>query len=253
MRNNVSKIKFTAGFFLLTSSLLLAGRPLSTDDAGIVPCGHLESETGIEFLKQPNNDKETAIALALTTGFFIDKADIGIEIPYLWTEPENNTNQNGFGDLAARIKLRIFDETLYIPSFAITAGIKPETGESSKGLGSGKVDYPINVIITKELKGFSLYANAGYNFVGDIAEEREYDLINLSLAAEYSLSEKIKLAAEMVVEIFTDNIDENEPCDLLFGGTYELPNGATIDGGIAAGLTDGSPDYRFTFGITHEF
>lgn len=172
-----------------TNSRAMAGRPLSTDDAGTVEPGHLEVEVGAEYAKQPNDDREVSLACALKTGVIWDRLDFGIEIPYLWLRPDEGSNEDGFGDLEATLKLRFLDETDNFPALAVSVGVKTETGDSEKGLGTGEVDVPVNFIATKGFDRLTLHANAGYNFVGDPEDEEEYDLVNLGLAGEFAATE----------------------------------------------------------------
>lgn len=189
----------------------------------------------------------------MKTGVIWDRLDFGIEVPYLWLRPDEGSDEDGFGDLEAGFKLRFLDETDNFPALAVSVGVKTETGDSEKGLGTGEVDYPINFIATKEFDRLTLHANAGYNFVGDVAEEEEYDLANLSLAGEYAVNEQFTLVGEVVGEIFTEDVDEDNPCEILVGVTYELPFGTVLDGAVSFGLTDGSPNYKIIAGFTHEF
>lgn len=236
------------------SGRAMAGRPLSTDDAGTVEPGHLEVELGAEYLKESSDDEEGSIAGALTTGVIWNRLDFGIEVPYLWLRPDSGSNEDGFGDLQARFKLRFLDETDNFPALAVSLGVKTETGDSEKGLGTGKTDAIANFIAQKGFDRLTLFANAGYNYRGDPAEEEEYDLVNLSLAGEYACTEQFCIVGEVVGEIITEDVEgEDNPCEVLVGATYELPFGTVLDAGIAAGLTDGSPDYKITAGLTHEF
>lgn len=255
VRNSILVLVMVFGIIFSFSGIALAGRPLSTDDAGTVEPGHLEVKLGAEYAKQPNDDKEISIACALTTGVIWDRLDFGIKIPYLWLRPYNGSNEDGFGDLEAGFKLRFLDETDSFPALAVSIGVKTETGNSEKGLGSGETDVPVNFIATKGFDRITLHANAGYNFVGDVAESegKEYDLINLSLAGEFAATEVFTIVGEVVGEIYTEDVDEDNPCEILVGATYELPFGTVLDAGAAFGLTDGSPDYKITAGLTHEF
>lgn len=253
MRNSILVVVVVFGIIFSFSNIALAGRPLSTDDAGTVEPGHLEVELGAEYAKQPNDDKEYSVAVALTTGVIWDKLCFGVELPYLWIRPDSGTNEDGLGDIEAKFKLRFLDETDSFPALAVSIGVKTETGNSEKGLGSGETDVPVNFIASKGFDRITLHANAGYNFVGDVAEEEEYDLVNLSLAGEFAATEVFTIVGEVVGEIYTEDIDEDNPCEILVGATYELPIGTVLDAGVAFGLTDGAPDYKVTAGLTHEF
>ncbi len=253
MKNSILFLIVVLGVIFGFSSKALAGRPLSTDDAGTVEPGHLEVELGWEYAKQPNHDKENAVILALTTGVIWDRLDLGVETPYMWLNVKEGNDVDGIGDVEVRFKLRFVDETDKFPALAVTLGGKTTTGNSEKGLGTGEVDFVANFIATKEIGRVTLHGNVGHNATGDVAEEQEFNLVNLGLAGEFSINEQITLVGEVYAEIATEDIDEQDPVDILVGATYELPIGTVLDFGVAGGLTNGAPDYRITAGMTHEF
>ena len=153
------------------SNIAFAGRPLTTDDVWTVEPGHAEFEAGAEYLKYSNSDKEYSVYGFLTVGIIWDRLDFGVGVPYLWLRPDGEENENGFSDLEAIAKLRFIDETENFPALAVTVGVKTDTGDEEKGLGTGKTDFIANFIATKEIGNFVLDGNVGYNYRGDPAEE----------------------------------------------------------------------------------
>jgi hypothetical protein len=59
--------------------------------------------------------------------------------------------ENGLADTELKVKYRLIDEKDWMPSFAVTSKLKIPTASESKGLGSGKTDFGINLIFTKNL------------------------------------------------------------------------------------------------------
>ena len=253
MRKNILVLAIILGMVFGLNGIALAGRPLSTDDAGTVEPGHLEVEVGWEYAKQPNDDKENSIAVAMTTGLIWDCVDFGIEAPYLFLNPDSGDNADGFGDVEARIKWRFLKETDSFPALAATIGIKSTTGDEDKGLGSGEIDVPINFIATKGFDLLTLNANLGYNFIGEPKGEDVSDTVSYGIAAEYAFTDIFCVVGEVVGEMQTEDTDEDNPAEILVGATYELSFGTVIDAGIGFGLTDSSPDIKITAGLTHEF
>lgn len=253
MKNNILALLVVLIILFGINGKALAGRPLSTDDAGTLEPGHIEIELGWEFVKGPSDDKENSLALALTAGIIWERLDFGVEVPYLWLDPDAGDNEDGVGDLELGFKLRFLDETDNFPALAFTSGIKTETGDSDKGLGTGEVDYVGNLIATKEIGKVTIHANVGYNYTGDLAEEEDYDLVNLSLASELAVNEQFTLVGEVSLEIATEDIDEDNPVEILIGGSYEFNSSSVLDTGVSFGLTDGAADYKVTSGLTLSF
>jgi hypothetical protein len=132
------------------SSPAFAARPLTTDDAGTVEKGEFQLETGFDFARQENHDKELGPSMTLTYGIF-ERMDVGIGSGYLFVYPAEDKNENGFADTELKLKYRWIDEKDWRPAFATTGTIKFPTASESKGLGSGKTDLSINTILTKDL------------------------------------------------------------------------------------------------------
>lgn len=253
MKNSIFVLAIILGIAFGFSGTAIAGGPLSTDDAGTVEPGHLEVELGWEYARQPNDDRENSIAIVLKTGLIWDRLDFGIEIPYLFLNPDEGEDEDGFGDVEAAVKLRFLDESDTFPALAAAVGIKTTTGDEDKGLGSGEIDVPINFIATKGFDRLTLHANLGYNVIGKPEGEDVSDTVGYGVAAEYAVTEIFCIVGEVVGEIQTEDTDEDNPAEILAGATYELPFGTVLDAAVAAGLTDGSPDWKIVAGLTHEF
>lgn len=253
MRNRIFVLTVVLGMIFGVNGIAMAGRPLSTDDAGTVEPGQIEVEVGWEHAKQPNDDKENSIAVASTTGLILDCLDFGLEAPYLFLNPDEGDDVDGFGDVEARIKWRFLNEEDTIPALAVTVGIKSTSGDENKGLGSGEIDVPLNFIATKGIDQLTIHANLGYNFIDDPEGEDVSDTISYGAAVEFAITEVFCIVGEVVGEVQTEGTGEDNPAEILVGATYELLFGTVLDAGVAAGLTNGSPDCKITVGLTHEF
>ncbi|OGP93116.1 MAG: hypothetical protein A2156_08290 [Deltaproteobacteria bacterium RBG_16_48_10] len=76
-------------FFLLSfhPASLDAGRPLATDDAWTVEKGKFQVETGLDFTRQDNHDREFNPSLTLTYGL-LEQMDLGVGSGYLFVRPK---------------------------------------------------------------------------------------------------------------------------------------------------------------------
>ena len=98
---------------------------------------------------------------------------------------------------------------------------------------TGETDFVANVIATKEIGVWEVYANVGYNNTGDPAEEAAVDFINCSFAGVYAVTEQFGLVGEIVAEFAIDGADEDTSVEILFGATCEIPCGIVFDCGVA--------------------
>jgi hypothetical protein len=236
---------------LLFPSSTFAARPLTTDDAYTVEMGKFQVEAGFDFTRQDNHDKEYFPSLTLTYGLF-ERMDIAIGSAYLFIDPADGKKVNGFSDTPLKVKYRFLDQKDWIPSFSVSGTLIIPTASKSKGLGSGKVDFNINTILTWSLsKRWQLYTNLGYTFTG---ENHVNDELNYSIAGQFLLSDKWALVGEIfAVNNFNGN-KHDDPISGLVGIQYTLiPDILVLDAGVEIGMNKAAPDFRVTTGFTFFF
>jgi len=237
----------TALLSLLFLSPAFAGRPLTTDDAYTIEKGKFQVETGFDYLRSDNHDREFAPTLTLSYGV-LERMDIGVGSAYLFVHPDEGKNENGFGDSALKIKYRLVDQKDWIPSFAISGTLIIPTASESKGLGSGKTDFNINTIFTWNLsKRWQLYGNAGYTFIREHGADNEF---NYSIAGQFLLSDKWALVGEIVGVNNFNGGKGDDPLSGLLGVQYLMTDSVVWDAGVEMGMNKAAPDFRITAGFT---
>lgn len=236
-----------SSFIFFPSTFAHAARPLTTEDAYTVEKGAFQLETAFDFARQDNHDKEYAPSMILTYGLF-ERMDVGIGIGYLFVNPADGKNENGFGDTELKIKYRLIDQKGWIPFFSISGKLKIPTANESKGLGSGKTDFNINTIYTWDFKKrFQLYVNLGYTFIG---EKKVNDEFNYSIAGQFVLSEKWALVGEIFGWNNFNGRHNDDPLAGLLGIQYAIKDTLVWDAGVAMGMNKAAPDFRVTTGLT---
>jgi hypothetical protein len=231
---------------VLLSTGAFAGMPLTTDDAYTVEKGKFQLETGIDFTRQDNHDKEFSPSVTLTYGLF-ERMDVGVGSAYLFVDPTDSKNENGLGDTEVKVKYHLTDQKDWIPHFAVSGTLKIPTASDSKGLGSGKADFNVNTIFTWNLsERWQLYSNLGYTFIGEHHVDNE---CNYSGAAQFALSEKWALVGE-IFGVNNFNGHKDDPISGLVGAQYLLSDNFVLDAGVEIGMNTAAPDYRLTAGVT---
>ena len=231
----------------LFSTSVFAARPLTTDDAYTVEKGKFQLETGFDFARQDNHDREFSPSMTLTYGLF-ERMDMGLGGGYLFIHPAEGQKENGLADTELKIKYRLIDEKDLMPSFAIAGKLKIPTASESKGLGSGKMDFGINLIFTKNLsKRLVLHLNLGYTFIG---EDRVNNEFNYSVAGQFIISDKWALVGEIVGVNNLNGRKGDDPFSGLLGTYYLITDNIVWDAGVEIGMSKAAPDFRFTTGLT---
>jgi cobalt/nickel transport protein len=254
LRRSPGKKEISLLFFSLTLSFyplsLFAARPLTTDDAWTVERGKFQVETGLDFLREDNHDRGFNPSLTFTYGVS-DQMDLAIGSSYLFMHPKGGENENGIGDTEVKLKYRLANEKDWRPAFAVAGILKIPTASESRGLGSGKVDFTINSILTKSLtKRLTLHFNLGYTFTGETGAANE---LNYSLACQFILTEKWTLAGEIAGLNNFNGRKQDDPLSGLIGMTYQLIDNWIWDAGVEIGMSRASPDFRVTTGLTFLF
>ena len=168
--------------------------------------------------------------------------------PFVWQQW-----QTGFGDVSVGGKFNITAPHRQQPAaFAIRAMAKLPTSDTDEGLGTGKVGFLLDAIIsgeaarTVELSGFG-----GFMYRAD---PDEYDLSNgfrWGFGAGFPSRSPLRVTAELTGEMYLDDEivftgpstdiaprswEVESPADFIIGLTYQARNGFFIGYGASFGL-----------------
>lgn len=220
-------------------SLVYSARPLSVDDAGTVDSGIYETEAGIGYSQDKEENGETEISLSIKQGL-TERMDLGVSLPYVMVSPKGENIKSGMGDAELIAKFNLVKEGDRVPGFSVTLGITMDTGEENKGIGSGEIDYNFNSILSKELQFITLHGNLGYTAKAKTA--------SFGIALEYPADERLNLVAELTGENKSDS-----PIECIMGTNFSASENLTLDFGIGTGLNDYSSRLNVTGGLTLSF
>jgi len=236
--------------FLVCPSLSFAARPLSVDDAGTVDKGEFELEAGLEYVNQ--QDKEVTLGFVLKTGI-LDNWDLGVELPYKFIDFQAGSKTDGFDDMSITTKYNFFEETDALPALSVSFSLKTDSGNDDKSLGTGEQEYTINTILSKSLDTITIHFNIGYVIKDDSTEENLRDVLTYGFALEYPLNEKFNLVGEINGENERRNKFDDNPMYGLIGFNYSLTESITYDLGVGFEISEASPDFNITTGLTFGF
>ena len=238
---------FFSALMSFPSITTYAAQPLSTDDAGTVEKGEFQLEFDFDATRQDNHDREYSPSLTLTYGL-LERMDLGIGSGYFFVHPKEGKKENGLADTELKVKYRLIDEKDWEPAFAITGTLKIPTASESKGLGTGKTDFGINTILTKNLsERLVLHLNLGYTFIGEHHVGNE---LNYSLAAQFILTKKWALVGEVMGINNLNGRHGDDPLSGLLGTYYLITDKIIWDAGLEFGMSKAAPDFRLTTGLT---
>ncbi|MCX7916645.1 MAG: hypothetical protein N2589_00735 [bacterium] len=215
------------------SSILFAGRPLTTEDTETVEKGKFELEIGYNLIQNNDQTKNQEIEISLKSGI-TEWMDLGIVLPFIIEESDTKINE--WEKIEIGTKFYIFKRDEKKTGFSLKISGSPNLKEGDKS-------FIINSILTKQIRKATIHLNLGTYFL-----KREIgtdSIFTYSGAIEYVINENLNLCGEIVCE----NNDEN-PMEILIGMNYALRENLYVDMGVGFGLNNFSYDWRITGGIT---
>lgn len=226
----LKKILYTALLFMLSTDLIFAAHPLSTEDTATQGKGKYLLELNSEWttettLHEGITQSQTEYTLLSSLSFGIgNNTDLIVGIPVQSSHVKENgittTNEQGAGDLSAEVKWRFFDNRDSGTSFALKPGITLPSGNDIKGLGHGMITAGAMIIATHEGSLGSLNANISYTRSAYRLEQYDsntrHDLWRASAAATLSLSDTLTGVANIGIDANDNKNLEDHP--LFFAG-----------------------------------
>jgi hypothetical protein len=261
VRTIVSGLFIGIMVFFMSMSAAFAAHPLITDDAGTVGQEKLQLEVNGEY-RHDENQGVTVNAFDVGASFtygVLNNVDIvcGIPTHHIRTSidatppaPNRTTTEDGLGDISLGVKWRFFEgEPL---SFALKPVITIPTGDHEKSMGTGRITYGAYFISTGEFDPWTGHFNLGYTENENKIDERK-GIWHVSVAAEFSVDERLKLVANISSEKNTDKASSINPVFALGGVIYTIQKNLDVDCGLKVGLNAPETDLAVLAGITWNF
>lgn len=250
------KILIFGLFFIFLCRHAYAGRPFSTEDAGVAGKGVIQEEFGIESVWQEKGDKKYAFSSASIYGL-TEGMEFSVEAPYMIIEPKEGEKESGIDDMTLVLKTVLFPERDDMPQFLVKTTLKLANGNEDRGLGSGDEDIGLSVVATKNTGPAIFHANLGYVFTGDKFDTTLNDYMLYGLAGEYSLTPRLSI----VTEIYSESSSHHETgafkhyvLSPLLGLTYGLSEGILFDIAFKLGIEDDKePERGIITGLSISF
>jgi hypothetical protein len=243
-------VRMVAAFLLVAAGLLAAAEPTS---ASIL-------KTRRKRAQQPGTYRE--LALTIGSGFefesdseqseygypflveygFTEALKVTIEPNYASLQPKKGPWISGLGELETSLSWEFVTERRNRPALAAEGLVKWPTAAHA-ALGTGKTDYSVGVIVSKEFVNVDFDFDGVYTFVGKPPGLHFHNTAEASFAAEWHLSPVVDLEGEILANTGSGGGFRGRPGSIggLAGGTAASEsNGAEAEGtlGLAEHLND---------------
>lgn len=239
---------------LVSTGRLLAGRPLTVDDASAISGGQFELEAGVGYIGDgPLQHWDFPLSLTMGTGWGLELGiGTGGQIEEREELASGDDLASGIRDLVLGAKWNFLAETNTCPALALAFGVKLPTASRELGLGSGEVDYDLTAIASKSFgELFTAHLNVGYSWLGDPPDEEFENVLYYGAAVGYRVREHWEIVGEA---------HANSPISggavsafANVGTRWQARESLVFDFAAGAGLTRNSPDFIATVGLTWTF
>jgi hypothetical protein len=207
-----SLASFAALFLLAAPASGWAAHPYITDDTGTQGTGNWQLELMAERDRNARTadpgggpvhqvSKVTLLNPVLTYGV-LDTLDVALGVNHLRQRTTEDAvvteSANGTSDSTLELKWRFYEANGL--SLALKPGLVLPTGDENRGLGTGKLSWGVNFILTQEAKPWTFLANVAYTHTryklpADVAANRAH-LWRASAGVAYYLREDVRLVGE---------------------------------------------------------
>lgn len=216
-------------------------RPTVSNPAQLSSVGQLELEAGV--LASSGDDARRASLPYLLKLAFSEQWGVLVGGEALvQSHDADSARVRGVGDTTLVLKRAFIVDAA--TAFGVELGAKLPTAKD--GIGSGKADYTINGIASRDLGAVHVDVNAGLTRLGavDAASARTQDA--LAVAASTPLSKRWGVAAEVSG---TRQGGAASTAQLLLAATFSPNKHLTFDAGLIRGLNPATPDWSLFGGV----
>ena len=151
------------------------------------------------------------------------------------------TTESGLGDVWTSLTYSVEAIPADVLYLDVVGKVKLPFADEDKGLGTGEVDYTLQVDLFKPLGKLTPMATIAYKIKGD---PDEYDLDNvfyLSAGADYRYNDEVNFGATLDFQEASSSSSEDS-LEVFSYLSYRLSDDWKLTGYTYFGLSDGSPD-----------
>jgi hypothetical protein len=264
-------MRFPAPFFLslfcglCIAEPLVAQLPFYTDDPAVTAQGKWHFEFFNEFdvlqLQYPNLRQNTA-NFKLNYGLPFN-LELDVDAPYLAIfRAAQVPDAAGGGDTNLGLKWEFHRESprSHAPALGTSFYVEFPTGDVSRQLGSGVIDYWLNFISQKSLSDKTrVTLNLGYLFAGNTStgvlgiQTTRGHVYTGGLSVLHDFSARLTLGGEIYGGYSNNGGLARSQLQALVGGQYQVRPGLTFDFGILGGKYIASPRIGVQIGFSVDF
>jgi len=224
-------------------------RPTVANPADISQYGVLELEYGWDRTWSEQNVHQTSLGGLLKFGLLCDVELRWNTTSFLWQSGAVPAN-SGIGDNWIGPQVRIYKQTKRAPSVAITYAAKVPTASAHEGLGTGRVDDLMILLVSKDIETVHFDFNLAHFWIG----RQSAPGFDQNDQPDLAFSRRVRGPLQFTGEFYgATRLNQSIPdfVSSLWALSWTVSPRLVIDGGFEAGLTAGGPHRHAFFGATY--
>ena len=252
MNNHVWTRRLVSIALLLLSSLLMsfslrAQMPFYTDDTVVTEPHKLHIEVFDEFdgLQSPQYPDRRQNTANFKMNFSpLKQLELDIDVPYLaiYRAPGSQSS-HGVGDTNLGAKWNLHEATpdSKVPSLATSLYVEFPTGDERQELGSGLVDYALNVMLQKPFSETTrANLNVGVLFAGNTStgaegiQTRRGQVYTGGFSLLHDVTTRLTIGGELYGAVSDGAGQDKTQLQALIGAQYAVRDGLTLSLGCSA-------------------
>ena len=211
-------------FYLLSSNSGFAGSPFLTDDPDAVDYKHHEVYLFSTVDKTSDSNTIQGPALEYNYGA-LPNLQLHVMAPLeYYSPPQDDLSHYGIGDAEVGAKYRFITETDHRPQVAVFPVLELPSGDTDRGLGSGRTWYKLPLWLQKSWGDWTIDGGGGYAF-NDSPGMRNYGFGGLLIQRKFC--KHLSLGAEIYAQEASD-VGERGYTLINVGGAYNISSDMSL-------------------------
>lgn len=161
---------------------------------------------------------------------------------------ENGNRETGVGDTRLGFQVVALKDTERHPALAFAYYIKLPSASEEKGLGTGRVDHKVMLLLSRKFGKTDMDVNVAYLNGGREDSDRRASGSQCAISFSYEFENKMGIEGELSGQ----SLDDVQPRGIFTLGalTYKVNKRFRLDGGVRFGLKPESPRVGVFAGVT---
>jgi hypothetical protein len=167
-------------------------------------------------------------------------------------DSDRSGSRSGIGDMTFKAGYALLEESKISPRIVPEVSLRIPTGDDEKGLGTGEFAAGVGIEISKWLGEWYLYGEGIYNFQDSSEDLALKDYLAYEAGVGFQVTDRFRPAL-VVIGATSPSVFSSAIAEVRAKVNYRLTGRAGLEGYLATGIADVSPDFGAGATIFYDF